>query len=45
MFDDSYVGLTSSFMPPLSNVISSTVHNACLMGMNVQLESVPSYAM
>ena len=43
MCDDSYVGLTSSFMPPLSKVISSTVHHACLIGMNVQLESVPSY--
>lgn len=43
MCDDSYVGLTSSFMPPLSKVISSTVHHDCLIGMNVQLESVPSY--
>lgn len=45
MFEESYVGLTVSDMPLLFGSMLSTVHQRVIIGIKVQLLSVPSYAM
>lgn len=45
MFEESYVGLTVSDMPLLFGSMLSTVHQRVVIGIKVQLLSVPSYAM
>lgn len=45
MDEESYVGLTVSDIPLAFGLMSSTVHQRVVMGIKVQLWSVPSYAM